>query len=98
MYIPPGMENAKITPHFTIREFASQVPALEADLIALKLDQNDRAYSVRKDRFIRLDLRLVERLEKIRSDNGNLPMVIHEGYRSVTWHRALTHNKFDSNI
>ncbi len=40
----------------------------------------------------RLSPELITQLETIRASNGNNPMTIHEGYRSVLWQRALTAN------
>ncbi len=53
IYVPQGMESEKVSEHFTVKEFMSKVAATDAIGNLLK-DQNGKAYSIGKDRFIRL--------------------------------------------
>ncbi len=73
MYIPPGMENAKVSSNFTVSEFMSDVAKKDQNGDFVK-DAQSHVISAGKDRFMRLNPQLPEQLEVIRAENGNKPM------------------------
>lgn len=89
MYIPPGMENAKISEHFTIGEFAADVAKRDSNGNFI-IESKHTPAKDGKSRFIRLDPQLITELEQIRAENGGHPMTISEGYRTVEYNMALT--------
>lgn len=82
------MENAKVSSNFTVSEFMSDVAKKDQNGDFVK-DAQSHVISAGKDRFMRLNSQLLEQLEVIRAENGNKPIYITEGYRTIEWHKAL---------
>jgi hypothetical protein len=90
IFIPPGMENTYISEHFQVSEFQSGIPKIGPH-------GKYQPVSVGKDPFIRLDPKLIEKLEAIRAAFEE-PITITSGYRSPAWNQAVGGERFSQHM